>query len=677
MGSRMANKVKRSRRPKRVRGVRTATQFVVRQLTAMPRGQAIVIIAMAMMGLLAAVGLAVDGAIVVTQRADLRRATDAAALAGVVELEPPGTLGDADAKAQAAMSGNGVIVNNTTDSPQACAGTDQCMIGSVPASEQLGAYRYRVETSKPVNLTFMSLLGISTARVQAEATAEYFPQADLFASTTQESGVIKTSSQSIFGPRGCTDHGDPYTPFRDYGREEAFNNWWDLLQGTYHYRIRVPRNFVDNYDTVRVEILDPDGYNRSDEIETVTHELPPLPAAPLQENIDTDDVCGARRDTCVFATDAGSLSGGFDPNNDFWFHRMDEIRGNTNPGQCGNPASNYWPGEANYETSIRFELFYYAVQADGSVLRNDIAQYTSPVSTDNGGGAYNTPDPHCTDLQWVSPGAAQANRGDDSGTAADGYYDYANCPAGVQTTGNAAQRAALEPELDNGVVDFGDFEIDLGTVDYSARTCTGGDIPNCSMDPITDDIFIYLNVTGVNGSSETGYEFWAGPDLDETIGGMLNDDIPTDVNERNVLISRERADGNQIHSSEGVVISGLGHLPMNSHTNNPVDIPIMYVGPELAGQEIRISLFDPDSGSDGPITFTFEGIPSADWSFVTIDDIPAPNGTWTSDYVFTVPSQDTDGVVFVGGRLVANYNAGGQDTYGWYIRVDSRPYLIE
>jgi len=654
------------------------TNRIVSILKGRSRGQAIVLIALAMVGLLAATGLAVDGALVFARRADLRRAVDAAALGGVVELVDGGKT-EADTVAREFLSANGVDVPvaNVGTEVNNCLPGETCMWSDTPYSAQQGAFRYRVESTMAVPLTFMNVIGINNVRVSAEAEAEYFPQADLFASSTLESGVVKTSIQSIFGPQICTGFGDPYTPNPTTGNDGAPNDNWSELQGVYHYRIRVPRSFVENRDVLRVEIMDPDSYNRPDSWVTVTHE------DLTTENI---NMSGDRLSGLLV-----ELSDAHSPNNDFWFHRLDEIRGTGTPGHCGNPGW-YNPspgGNGNLETPIAFTLFYYRVQDDGSLIRQDLARYTSPQSgVDAPPAGHPDANQHCTDLRWVSPGPL-ANQGSD--------FPSGTCPQGVPADGTAGSPHPFSPDRGNG-----DFEIGLPTIDYTDRTCAGGEMPGCAIDPLTDDIFVYLDVQGGGilgengpGASENGFEFWAGPDLSVY-------DIPTNMNDRNVHVLTNPP-VETAHGSEGVVVSGLGHLPLNSNTSNQVDIPLMYVGPQLAGQTIKISLFDPDSGSNGPITFFFDTIPEADWAYVTCDDSDpiAPNcdqpageqnspgqhitgsnknNQWIEPkFEFVVPSESdpTNPIVFVGGILTARYQAGFQDTYGWLITVDSRPYLVE
>jgi Flp pilus assembly protein TadG len=59
-------------------------------------GQILVILALAMIGLLVAAGLAVDGGVLMMRKAQLDRAVDSAALAGVTELAEQGEVGAHD-----------------------------------------------------------------------------------------------------------------------------------------------------------------------------------------------------------------------------------------------------------------------------------------------------------------------------------------------------------------------------------------------------------------------------------------------------------------------------------------------------------------------------------------------------------------------------------------------------
>jgi hypothetical protein len=216
---------------------------------------------------------------------------------------------------------------------------------------------------------------------------------------------------------------------------------------------------------------------------------------------------------------------------------------------------------------------------------------------------------------------------------------------------------------------------------------------------------LFLQVRGLDGYSENGYEFWAGPSVSEDTSGRIA--APSYVNARQVFLNLARSVDEAYHSSLGVGVFGMGHLPMNSLVEgSPVDIPLAYLGPEFAGQKITIEMFDPDAHAVDPIMFYFDTISVGDWSLCYDDngdddypyevvplesatcnslysvgrDGPAniPHGSqWqTPPYVLTIPNEASDGIPFYGGRLVARYPAGQNDTYGWRITLKSRPFLV-
>ncbi|MFO7536465.1 MAG: hypothetical protein R6X32_00215, partial [Chloroflexota bacterium] len=132
---------------------------------------------------------------------------------------------------------------------------------------------------------------------------------------------------------------------------------------------------------------------------------------------------------------------------------------------------------------------------------------------------------------------------------------------------------------------FGSFEINLNT-----------DLANILVDPGSGARYIQLDITTISGASENNFELWAGP--------RYNLEFASDVNTRNIQMVNRPGD----HFSEGVVVFAMGNLPMNSIFSEPVDLPLVYLGPELAGQQVFISLFDPDAGTQRPIAFFFDSI---------------------------------------------------------------------
>ncbi len=64
----------------------------------------------------------------------------------------------------------------------------------------------------------------------------------------------------------------------------------------------------------------------------------------------------------------------------------------------------------------------------------------------------------------------------------------------------------------------------------------------------------------------------------------------------------------------------LDYAPTNSNTSNPVNKPITYIGSEYAGQSIYVTLFDSDSGSQGPLVFYFDTL-----AYNLRSPVPAPS----------------------------------------------------
>lgn len=155
------------------------------------------------------------------------------------------------------------------------------------------------------------------------------------------------------------------------------------------------------------------------------------------------------------------------------------------------------------------------------------------------------------------------------------------------------------------------------------------------------------------------------------------------------------------HSSRGATVFGMGHLPMNSNVNFAVDIPLVYLGPEYAGTSVYLSHYDSDSGAQPPIIFYFDSIAESDWSKTFGAGGVDPDGvsgrcrpgncngqfvappyqikvpTFSEDCTNPAdPSQRDICTPFYGGRLIARYIGGTNDTYHWNITLDGLPYLV-
>jgi len=566
-------------------------------------GQSLVILAMAMVGLLVFAGLAVDAGVIYVTSVRLSRAVDAAALAGVVELPYEGSLTStslADGRAQQFLAANEIW-------PTAeISGTG--FFNSARQSGVFGTYRYAITATHQADLYFLPLVNIDHIRLRDSAAAEYNPLVNMYASQTGNYGLEQTSNLAIFGPDLCTSFGDAYTP-----RNSA---WYDELDGVYHFQLNIPGNYqgaaedltrrynhgADTTDILRIEIWDPDCYNRPNSTLTLTNTISLLPV--------TASCSTNRKNPCIIVLKNLSPPDN-DPQNPFGFLRIDENRGHGAPpgdGTCNEP-SNY---TAAYNTVTEYTLYYYRTRADGSLERRDLARYTK-------GGADSDSD---TDMLWVCPSGSLP---DDP--PADGW---AGSPYGFA--------------WDAG---DGNFEVDLNS-----------EVPSIYVSPADGTRNLFLQIRGVSGSSENGFDIWAGP-------RYIN--VPSEVNARNVDIVLHAGD---YHSAAGATLFGMGHLPMNSNYGETVTLTLAYVPAEWAGRTIRVSAFDNDAGAQ-QVTFLFDTMPYVDWHHV---GQLSGNNTWYHNE-FAVPSAPDH--TFYGGYLQAIYQAGPHDTFGWKITGEARPTLVE
>ncbi|HID54461.1 MAG TPA: hypothetical protein EYP41_20785, partial [Anaerolineae bacterium] len=614
------------------------------------KGQSIVLIALALVGLLAFAGLAIDVGFIFARGSQLQAAIDAAALAGVTELTAgidPNTLAIAKTTSGQFLNANGMPISVT----QSLDNTDYVYATVTP----LGIINYSITATWPVETFFMRAIGLrDNVNLTRSATAAVFNLTDIYASRRVESGVLTTSNQAVFGPECRTSLGDPFSPW---------SSQWAPQEYSYRYRIYIPSDYA--YDIVRVELFDPDSINQADNIHDILRSYYATTTGGLSGMLPNQQCTGSsgpQQQPCLLPTGEttvvnGELTGinglSLDQVNPFWFVRIDENREGRTNGPCNMPP-NY---EATANTRTLYELYYY-LDNSGIAQRVNLSSYTGQV----GDGARDNGE-HKTDMRWVSPGS--------------GVWSYSD-----QWDGGTGNGIPLQVPVDPGSATG--FEINLNS-----------DVPGIIQDPSTGARYIWIDVTTLNGSSENGFEIWAGPP-ENSYG------IPSEVNARNLSVLDPNRPN---HSSAGITVFAVGNLPMNSNINNEVDIPLIYVGPELAGETIFVSLFDPDSGAELPITFYFDSIAQSDWSLIFGDGGTDPDGVpansrcqyssnppcqdrWVDPpYQITIPGDtsncdystpgDPDCVPFYGGRLIAHYKAGNHDTYGWQITVTGLPYLVK
>ncbi|MFZ0548433.1 MAG: Tad domain-containing protein, partial [Candidatus Promineifilaceae bacterium] len=628
------------------------------------KGQSIALVAMMFVGLLAVVGISVDIGFVFARQAQLSSAVDAAVLAGVTEITGPDRLPAANLRASEFLHTHNLpsqVITTTFDDPE-----NYSQDISI-----LGERKYSLTVTWPVELYFLRVIGLDEFDITETATAAHFPLADIYASRRVEDGALSTSNQAVFGPHICTSYGDPFSSTMD-GHAATLRQEWrgDVNDRTYHYRILIPEDYPD--DVVRVELFDPDSINKPNNnggsyTDQVAHtNIAIQNGKPAVESLS----CGSnQKNACLIDTRENTLGIDLDRVNLWWFVRIDENRGsgstsNTGNGVCGEPGSYTVP----FNTITLYDLFYYKKSDDGVIEKTPLAFYygqsgdnvvsRNGFARDLSYSSYN----HDTDMRWVSPGGQIS--GDQSvvvpagcGSPNGGDYDPGKCPGGTPAgPGNG-------------------FEVNIND-----------DLSNILVDPNNGNRYIYLDVTSQSGSSENGYEIWAGPD--DYVATM-----PSDVNTRNVAIINNPS----AHSSQGATVFGLGHLPMNSNYDYRVDIPLVYLGPQYAGASVFVSLFDSDTGTSPPVTFFFDSISQTDWKY-SFNTPPYPDGQTgrcvigncndqfvNPPYEIKIPtlgdsctnpsdpSQQNVCNPFYGGRLTASYDSGTSDTYHWEISLNGLP----
>ncbi|MBN1427587.1 MAG: hypothetical protein JXB07_04325, partial [Anaerolineae bacterium] len=514
-------------------------------------------------------------------------------------------------------------------------------------------------------------------------TGENYPS---FLSEPNSTSMIGKFTLELFGPRNTPDSGDPFTPiYLNYDKHTdqylpvdnpTFNPWWEELQGAYTYRINIPSDYA--YDKIRVELFDPDSANTSG----TTFRYYDFNTGNSAEKNCGDELT-ARNDTCLADIEANYPDSEENP---FWLIRIDE---NRSPGG-GSPVPDEYVESRN--TTTLYRLFYYAEQVDGSLAPVDLAYYIGKPSG---------PEAEATDLTWVSPGVTDVN---------ELMPAFSNVAGGSSHPLDATAEPSVATENCDTVRMNGAPAYTWSAVTWAgsgAAACTGNgdfvvdlrsEVPDIYKAPgESSPTILYLEVRGLDGSSENGYAIWAGPSRTEDVDAA----VPANLNARQVYMQRQMLVNNKTyHSSKGVSVYGIGHLPMKSTDEGPSLFPAAYLGAELGGQDILLDLFDKDMGTCQskpclPLIVYFENIPRTDWAVcfgsnsdcagkeytIQMDETQWAYDNWGDSkkwvsFRFTVPS-DVIGVPFYGGRLIVQYDNGKTDTFGLKLSVETNPVIVD
>jgi hypothetical protein len=547
------------------------------------QGQAIVVIAFSLVALVLFAGLALDAATVYAGQSRLKRAVDAATLAGVVEL-PDETA--AEARTRQFMTANGFEVGNADVLPL-------FETARIPSSEYM---QWIVTATHRVPLHFLPIINFNYAEVTEVSVAEYRALADIYTTQTGGRGIVGPVNLSIWGRWANPRWGDAFSPqcwtcasgcdaagagkdFCPSGPNPDHTELYNEFGQGYVFRINIPPAYA--FENVQVELLDPDGYNQVIEDDEVTITSPAgdmylvdLDCYPYGGTVNDND----RRDACLVLTE--------DEANPYWFLRMDENRSFSHLND-GRPPSY----TAEYNTETEYRLFYHRELPDQTVQRDPL------FDTYVGGGNDAT-----TDMKWIVPWTIDVD-------CTDGYCDV--------------------PDI--AVNDDGSMSL-------------------------------YLEVDGITGYSQNGFDLWAGPPPPTYT-------VPANINARNIFLLQNP----WAHDSGGVVTYGTGYLPFNSNVSGPITVTFAFVPPEAADVGINVFHFDNDAGFLGQsVDYYLQGV--EEWHSQGTLSL---NGTWstTTNYDYQEPgSRDHDSLPvpeeFYGGYLKARYNAVFLNTSSWRLEYE-------
>lgn len=349
-------------------------------------GQSIVIVALAFIGLMAFVGLAIDVAFFYVRAAQFSAAIDAATTAGVIELRQ-----NANEEAAYLRSAQFLNLNGWPTSTAVMTDTGYSL-------STMGGPQFTLTVTWPIATNFMQLLGFGAIDVTRSATAALVARPEVYTPTSFEWGVVRKANQFAFGPDHCTRHGDPVAPL--WADNSVENPYYRIPEanGVHQYRVRVGQRYLDRYgDSVLIELFDPDTYNSFASEATIVHSdiyqeedggpasstaSCAVPTAGASCVLQTNEI------TSTASEQAGEQLRASPYHNPFWFVRVDEGWSTTQSCPAG-------PDQVNAVSAVqtRFELYYFDMSS-GIPIRTPLAQYTThPLDATQ------------TDLQWVAPGA--------------------------------------------------------------------------------------------------------------------------------------------------------------------------------------------------------------------------------------------------------------------------------
>jgi len=238
------------------------------------RGQAMFIIALGIIGLIAFIGLMVDSGILFISNGHLRRAVDAAALSAATQLREGAAAADLAKAAKEFMVLNGVDPDTVT--VETC---DYQAVPPTPAGDLCPdppRKFVRVTASQNVRFAFLPIIGFGIFPISADATSE--------AASVDAVIVIGASETMAKESDPSLGYGDPFDPTQcNFNATLYPNSQGDGSAGNpYKCRPIWDAKIAAKAFVKRLY----DGYDR---IAVVTYDYKPNVISPLTVNLGTDD----------------------------------------------------------------------------------------------------------------------------------------------------------------------------------------------------------------------------------------------------------------------------------------------------------------------------------------------------------------------------------------------------
>jgi hypothetical protein len=229
-------------------------------------GQALILLALAFIGLAAFAGLAIDAGILFSHIGHLRRAVDAASLAAAGQFREGRSAAELSAMALQVIELNGLNASSAVamvcdrenphsayDDPSLCPGGTNPPPSPLPES-----YRkfVRVQAQLPVDFAFLPIIGWSSVTIQANAISEAASVDVVMAIDTSESMAYDGADAFMQDPDNCNPI-DECHPF-----QEVRENAKLLVDRTYFPYDRVGLVTFDQQATLELALED--GTNQAD-----------------------------------------------------------------------------------------------------------------------------------------------------------------------------------------------------------------------------------------------------------------------------------------------------------------------------------------------------------------------------------------------------------------------------